>query len=219
MLEHSNYSLLRKRFLKCILSCYWKGLHSKVFTLPAACFSLVFSLLLLKCIPISWKTFRNCYTVQNHCSYRDAEHSFSSGLYGQNGEKLIIRQKVQQLSVKWMRKHCVIITGNMVRNTVYATRAHVWWHSRADKMFRISVKQWKYLRSENHPYCIMHHKGKEVWATLQENLFSSVFNKVRFKTTCSATEASKGLEIFDVAKIDAMLSGQRTANMLIRLCG
>ena len=40
-------------------------------TLPdtgCECFSLFFSLFLLKYIPVSWTTFRNC-------SYRDTEHS------------------------------------------------------------------------------------------------------------------------------------------------
>ena len=46
-----------------------------VFTLPAVCFILVFSLLLLKYIPVPGKTFRNCYPVQNHCSCPDTEHS------------------------------------------------------------------------------------------------------------------------------------------------
>ena len=41
-------------------------------------------------------------------------------------------------------------------------------------------------------------KGKLTWATSWENLSSGVCDQVRLKPICSATEASKRLEILDI---------------------
>ena len=57
------------------------------------------------------------------------------------------------------------------------------------------------------------------WATSRENLSSGIFNQVRFKSACSATEASENLETLDIASIHIILSKQRTTKVLIRLRG
>ena len=46
-----------------------------------------------------------------------------------------------------------------------------------------------------------------------------VFDQVRLKPVCSATEASKGLEILDIETRDIIPSRQRTIKALIRLRG
>ena len=75
-LSTEMYLIVCTDFAQIDASCFHCNLDpSTVFTLLAACFSLVFSLYMLKYIPISWKTSRNCYPVLNHCSCRDTHHS------------------------------------------------------------------------------------------------------------------------------------------------
>ena len=50
-------------------------------------------------------------------------------------------------------------------------------------------------------------------------MFSGVFDQVRLKLACSATEASKRLEILVTETRDITLSRQRTTKVLIRLRG
>ena len=57
-----------------------------------------------------------------------------------------------------------------------------------------------------------------IWATLRENVSSGIFDQVRFKPVCSATEASYNLETLEKASIH-ILSKQWTTNVLIRLRG
>ena len=61
--------------------------------------------------------------------------------------------------------------------------------------------------------------AKVNWATSRENLSSEIFDQVRFKPACSATEASKSLETLDIASIHILLSEQRTTKVLISLRG
>ena len=60
---------------------------------------------------------------------------------------------------------------------------------------------------------------KNIWATSPENVFSGIFDQVRFKPACSTTEASQNLETLDVASIHIILSKQWTIKVLIRLRG
>ena len=46
-----------------------------------------------------------------------------------------------------------------------------------------------------------------------------VFDQVRLKPACSASETSLGPEILDLASKGIILSRQRTPKVLIRLCG
>ena len=63
--------------------------------------------------------------------------------------------------------------------------------------------------------CLM----KTVWAISHENMSSGIFDQVRFKPACSATETSKNLECWDKAGIHIILSKQRRTKVLIRLRG
>ena len=56
-------------------------------------------------------------------------------------------------------------------------------------------------------------------ATSRENVSSGIFDQVRFKLACSATETSKNLELLDIASIHIILSKQQTTKVLIRLRG
>ena len=47
---------------------------STVCTFQAAYLDLAFSVLLLKFMPMSWKTLKNYRPVKNHCSCQDREH-------------------------------------------------------------------------------------------------------------------------------------------------
>ena len=53
----------------------------------------------------------------------------------------------------------------------------------------------------------------------QENLSLGVYDQVRLKPACSATEARSGLEISALASWGIILSGQRITKALIRLRG
>ena len=57
------------------------------------------------------------------------------------------------------------------------------------------------------------------WATSRERVSSGIFDQVRFKPACSATETSWNLETLDRASIHIILSKQRTTKVLIRLRG
>ena len=56
-------------------------------------------------------------------------------------------------------------------------------------------------------------------ATSRENMSSGIFDQVRFKPACSATQTSYNLETLDKASIHIILSKQRTTKVLIRLRG
>ena len=55
------------------------------------------------------------------------------------------------------------------------------------------------------------------WATSHENVSSRIFNQVRFKPACWATETSWNLETLDRASIHIILSKQWKTKVLIRL--
>ena len=57
------------------------------------------------------------------------------------------------------------------------------------------------------------------WATSRENVSSEIFDQVRFKPACSATEASYNFETLDITSMHIILSKQRTTKVLIRLRG
>ena len=62
-------------------------------------------------------------------------------------------------------------------------------------------------------------KQKKIWASSWENVSSEVSDQVRLKLACSATEASRRLEILAPETRDITLSRQRTTKALIRLRG
>ena len=57
------------------------------------------------------------------------------------------------------------------------------------------------------------------WAMSCKNVSSRIFDQIRFKSVCSATEASQNLETLDIPSIHIILSTQRTTKVLIRLRG
>ena len=84
-------------------------------------------------------------------------------------------------------------------------------------IFVIKTQKWqkKKMRWAGNPYysrCIN-------WASSWENVSSGVSDQVRLKLACSATEASKRLEILVTETRDITLSRHRTTKALIRLRG
>ena len=58
-----------------------------------------------------------------------------------------------------------------------------------------------------------------IGATSRENVSSGIFDHIRFKAACSATEASSNLETLDIASIHIIRFKKRTTKVLIRLRG
>ena len=57
------------------------------------------------------------------------------------------------------------------------------------------------------------------WASTRQNVSSGVSDQARHKPACTATEASKGLEISAIESRDIIQSKKRTTKALIRLRG
>ena len=85
----------------------------------------------------------------------------------------------------------------------------------------MSLKKWSKLTDFPLCYFCINNQNKvcalHIQATSRENVSSGIFDQVRFKPACSATESSYSLEILDLVSIGITLSRQRKTKMLIRL--
>ena len=113
-----------------------------------------------------------------------------------------------------------VTSGYKVRSTYCPAfwLIHLWYEPRHEKtqQFR-SHDLIRHLRiqSQEHllPSLLAH--SAMIWATSRENLSSGFCDQVWFKLACSATKASWGLTILDLASVGIILSKQRTTKKLI----